>query len=125
MSGDSDDQDEVAFTVNLVTPWPTWCVLQDAEIQVFDWPAKSDKVRPAVYPTTVMIQGNLDRYRRGYAKIFEHLEASLIGKSSSPRTVRRLDLQEGLISGYHKANGHEWRGHAAFSTGYQTQVGDR
>lgn len=59
-----------------------------ADTQVFDWPGKTDKVRPQVYPSTVMIQGNLDKFRRGYAKIFTELEESL---TSELRLSSELD----------------------------------
>jgi hypothetical protein len=67
---------------------PIWADF--ANIQVFDWPGKTDKVRPPVYPSTVMIQGNLDKFRRGYAKIFTELEESLTSELRLSSVFGRL-----------------------------------
>lgn len=54
------------------------CILMPC--QVFDWPAETTTRRPDVWPTTVMIQGNLDPFRRAYYRIFDELIERISGK---------------------------------------------
>lgn len=58
--------------------------------QVFDWPGDKHRgpgARPRAaqsepWPSTVIIQGNLDPFRRGYYRIFDELKRRIRGTSS-------------------------------------------
>lgn len=48
---------------------------------MFDYPALRNKPVPKVWPSTAVIQGNLEVLRRNYHKVLNDLNASLTGTS--------------------------------------------